>query len=62
MFTYLWVTRFYKAIDGIEIDVKFHLQVNQYLNSMLGLTWDNYVLSQGKKDWDQDLGWESSQF
>lgn len=36
--------------------VKFHLQVNQYLNSMLGLTWDGCVLSQGKRDWDQDLG------
>jgi hypothetical protein len=61
MFIYLWVTRFYKSIDGIEMHVKFHLQVNPYLNSTLGLTWDSYVLSQGKRDWNQDLGWESSQ-
>jgi hypothetical protein len=54
--------KIYKAIDGTEMHVKFHLQVNQYLNSMFGFTWDSYVLSQGKRDWDQDLGWESSQF
>ncbi len=57
---YLLVSnKIYKAIDVIEMHVRFHLQVNQYLNSMLGLTWDSYVLSQGKrieiKIWDEKV-------